>query len=78
MNFENSFEKINNLGARQLDVSIESTDKPAEVLPGKQVQGASQVCESNQNATHKQREEELDLMMKNIMEFIRNIDLKSL
>ncbi len=76
--FENNLEQIDRLGNRQLDTGAEPNEKPAEIHSGDQVQNASHMGESPQDTSQREREEKMDLMMRNIKEFIRNIDLQSL
>src|SRR5208337_5590220 len=70
-------ERIDNLGARPFEVSVEAPEKPAESFVVEQAQTAVKAGET-QEAVQKQSDEKLDLCMKNIKEFIRNIDVKSL
>ena len=68
---------IDNSGARPFEVNVEAHDKPGESFSVERTQTAAQAGEP-QEAAQKQRDKELDLLMKNIKEFIRNIDVKSL
>jgi hypothetical protein len=72
-----SSEQIDNLGARPFEVNVEGPEKPVESFGGEQTQTAVNVGET-QEAVQKRSDEKLDLWMKNIKEFIRNIDVKSL
>ncbi len=68
---------IDNSGARHFEVNVETPDKPAEPFSVERTQTSAKGGKP-QEATHKQGDEKLDLLMKNIKEFIRNIDVKSL
>jgi len=68
---------LDNSGARPFEVNVEAADKPAEPFAVERTQTAAQAGEP-QEAAQKQRDEKLDLLMKNVKEFIRNIDVKSL
>jgi len=70
-------ERIENLGARPFEVKVEAPEKPDESFVVEQTQTAAKAGE-RQEAAQKQSDEKLDLWMKNIKEFIRNIDVKSL
>jgi hypothetical protein len=70
-------EQIENLGAKPFEVNVEAPEKPAESFVVEQTQTAVKAGET-QEAVQKQSDEKLDLWMKNIKEFIRNIDVKSL
>jgi hypothetical protein len=72
-----SSEQIDNLGARPFEVNVEAPEKPAESFGGEQTQTVVNVGET-QEAVQKRSDEKLDLWMKNVKEFIRNIDVKSL
>ncbi len=58
-------------------MNVEAPEKPAESFAVEQTQTAAKAGEP-QEAVQKQSDEKLDLWMKNIKEFIRNIDVKSL
>jgi len=68
---------LDNSGARPFEVNVEASDKPVEPFAAERTQTAAQAGEP-QEAAQKQRDEKLDLLMKNVKEFIRNIDVKSL
>ena len=68
---------IDNSGARPFEVNVEAHNKVVEPLEAERTQTAAKAGEP-QEAAQKQRDEKLDLLMKNIKEFIRNIDVKSL
>jgi hypothetical protein len=70
-------EQIDNLLARPFEVSVEAPEKPADPFVVEQAQTAATTGET-QEAVQKQGDEKLDVWMKNIKEFIRNIDIKSL
>ena len=59
------------------EVSVEAPDKPVESFDVERTQTAAKAGKQ-QEAGQEQGEEKLDLVMKNIKEFIRNIDVKSL
>lgn len=71
-------EQLNNSGARQFELSVEGPEKPVPALGVEQAQTGGRAGERPQEAAQKQQDEKLDLWMKNIREFIRNIDVKSL
>ncbi len=68
---------IGNSGARPFEVNVEAPDKPVESFAVERTQTAAKAGEP-QEAAQEQRDEKLDLLMKNVKEFIRNIDVKSL
>ena len=68
---------IDNSGARPFEVNVEAHNKPVEPFEVERTQTAAKAGEPQETA-QKQRDEKLDLVMKNIKEFIRNIDVKSL
>ncbi len=68
-------EQIDN--PRPFEVSVAAPEKPADSFVVEQAQTAATAGET-QEAVQKQGDEKLDLWMKNIKEFIRNIDIKSL
>jgi uncharacterized FlaG/YvyC family protein len=68
---------LDNSGARPFEVNVEAHDKPGESFSVERTQTAAKAGEP-QEAAQKQSDEKLDLLMKNIKEFIRNIDVKSL
>jgi hypothetical protein len=68
---------LDNSGARPFEVNVEAHDKPVESFAVERTQTAATAGEL-QEAAQKQSDERLDLLMKNIKEFIRNIDVKSL
>jgi hypothetical protein len=68
---------FDDLGARPFEVNVEASDKPGESFSVERTQTAAKAGEPPE-AAQKQRDKELDLVMKNIKEFIRNIDVKSL
>jgi|GEM_PF-1327182 hypothetical protein len=68
---------IDKSGARRFEVNVAAPDKPVESFAVERTQTAAKAGEP-QEAAQKQREEKLDLLMKTIKEFIRNIDVKSL
>ncbi len=68
---------FDNSGAMPFEVNVEAPDKPVESFDVERAQTAAKAGEP-QEAAHEQRDEKLDLVMKNIKEFIRNIDVKSL
>lgn len=65
-------------GARQFELNVEAPEKPVEPIPAERGQGLCHVVEAAPDAAQKKRDEELDTWMKNVREFIRNIDVKSL
>ncbi|HYA41649.1 MAG TPA: hypothetical protein VEF34_10115 [Syntrophobacteraceae bacterium] len=73
-NVESSVEKQ---CARPPEVNVEVTDKPVDSFNAREAKQAAKATESRE-AVRKQREEKLDLWMKNVKEFIRKIDVKSL
>ena len=70
-------ERIDNIGARPFEVNAEAPEKPAESFVVEQTQTAVKAG-GTQETVQKQSDEKLDLWMKNVKEFIRNIDIKSL
>jgi hypothetical protein len=68
---------VDNSGARPFEVNVESRDKPVESFVVERTETAAAAWEP-QKAAQKQSDEKLDLLMKNIKEFIRDIDVKSL
>ncbi|MGA3116922.1 MAG: hypothetical protein ABSF90_21085 [Syntrophobacteraceae bacterium] len=68
---------IGNSGAGPFDVNVEAHNRPVESFAVERTQTAAKAGEP-QEAAQKQGDEKLDLLMKNIKEFIRNIDVKSL
>lgn len=64
-------------GAKRSRVNVEVPEKPAESFAVEQTQTAVKTVEGHKTV-QKQQDEKLDLWMKNIKEFIRNIDVKSL
>jgi hypothetical protein len=73
-----SRKQIDNAGVRRLELNVDAAEKPVESLGVDQAQNRSPVGETPQEAAREKRDEKLDLWMKNIKEFIRNIDVKSL
>jgi hypothetical protein len=72
-------ERIDNSGARQFELNVEVSEKPVEALAADHAQTRGQVGgEQPRETAQKQQDEKLDLWMRNIKEFIRNIDVKSL
>lgn len=71
-------EQIDNSGARQFELNVEAPEKPVEALGADHAQTMGQVGERPGETAQNQQDEKLDLWMKNIKEFIRNIDVKSL
>jgi len=72
-----SSEQIDNLGAKPFEMNVEGPEKPVESFGVEQSHTAVKAGETPQ-AVQEQLDEKLDLWMKNIKEFIRNIDVKSL
>lgn len=72
-----NLEQIDNAGARQFEVNVEVPEKPVESVVVEQSHPV-QVGEPAQEAAKEQVDEKLDLWMKSVKEFIRNIDVKSL
>ncbi len=68
---------FDNSAARLFEVNVEAPDKPVESFEVERTQTPAKTGVP-QEATHEQRDEKLDLLMKNIKEFIRNIDVNSL
>lgn len=68
---------IDKSGARPFEVNVAAPDKPVESFAVERTQTAAKAGEP-QEAAQKQRDEQIDRLMKNIKEFIRNIDVKSL
>ncbi|MFZ0932361.1 MAG: hypothetical protein WAN11_27425 [Syntrophobacteraceae bacterium] len=68
---------IGNSGAGPFDVNVEAPNRPVESFAVERTQTAAKAGEP-QEAAQEQRDEQLDLLMKNVKEFIRNIDVKSL
>jgi hypothetical protein len=73
-----SCEQVDDAGARRFEVNVEASEKPVEPLAVDQAHNRGPVGDRPQEATREKRDEKLDLWMKNIKEFIRNIDVKSL
>lgn len=71
-------EQIENSRARQFELNVDAPEKPVESLVVDQAQTRGAFGEPPQEAARQQQDEKLDLWMKNIKEFIRNIDVKSL
>jgi hypothetical protein len=73
-------EQIDNSGAGQFELNVDAHEKPVEPAADKaQTRGAGpRIGEPPQEAAQKSKDEKLDLWMKNIKEFIRNIDVTSL
>lgn len=69
-----SFDKS---GAMPFEVNVEAPDKPVEVFDVERSQTGAKAGKHQEEA-QEQGDEKLDLVMKNIKEFIRNIDVKSL
>ncbi len=63
-------------GAVRCDLNMDRSENQVESFSVEQAQ--PQVKSVDSQETQKQREEKLDLWMKNIKEFIRNIDIESL
>jgi hypothetical protein len=79
MNAEGIYsERMNNSGTRQFELSVEGPEKPVPTLTVEHTPTGGHAGERPQEAAQKQQDEKLDLWMKNIKEFIRNIDVKSL
>jgi hypothetical protein len=74
---ENLGSSFDNPGAMPFEVNVEAPDKPGESFAAERTQTAARAGEPQETA-QKQPDEKLDLLMKNIKEFIRNIDVKSL
>ena len=72
-----NFEQIDNLGAGPFEMNADGSGKPAESFGAEQTQTAVKAGETPE-AVKGQPDEKLDLWMKNIKEFIRNLDVKSL
>jgi hypothetical protein len=68
---------FDNSGARPFEVNVDAPEKPVESFAVERTQTAANAWEPSE-AAQKQGDEKLDLLMKNIKEFIRNIDVKSL
>jgi hypothetical protein len=68
---------LDNQGVKPFEENVESPVKPVESSEVEQTQSAVKTVDPREAAA-KQRDEKLDLCMKNIKEFIRNIDVKSL
>ena len=68
---------FDNSAARPFELNVEASDKPVEPFAVERTQTAAKAGDP-QEAAQKQRDEKLNLLMKNIKEFIRNIDVKSL
>ncbi len=68
---------FDNSGAMLFEVNVEAPDKPVESFDVERTQTAAKAGEP-QEAGQEQGDENLDLVMKNIKEFIRNIDVNSL
>ncbi len=64
-------------GARPFEVNVEAPEKAVESFAAERTQTAAKAGEPPE-AAQAQGDEKLDLLMKNIKEFIRNIDVKSL
>lgn len=73
--------QADNSKTRQFELNVEAHDKPVEPPSADQAQagaGAPRVGEPPREAVQESQDEKLDLWMKNIKEFIRNIDVRSL
>ncbi len=68
---------MDNPGAGPFEVNVEAPNRPVESFSVERTQTAAKAGEP-QEAAQKQGDEKLDLLMKNIKEFIRNIDVNSL
>jgi len=71
-------EQIENCGATQFELSVEGREKPVETLPVDHNQTRGHVGKRLPDTAQTQQDEKIDMWMKNIKEFIRNIDVKSL
>jgi uncharacterized protein YPO0396 len=70
--------RVDNHGAASSEINVETApDKPVEPLTVEQTQTTVKAVEPAE-AVQERADENLDLWMKNIKEFIRNIDVKSL
>ncbi len=63
-------------GTMPCDVNLEIHEKPAKGLGVDQAKDSAETVK--QQETVQNPDETLDILMKNTMEFIRNIDIKSL
>ena len=73
--------QADNSKARQFELNVEAHDKQIEPPAADQAQagtGDPRVGEPPREAAQESQDEKLDLWMKNIKEFIRNIDVWSL
>ena len=68
---------FDNQGVKPFEENVETPVKPVEPSEVEKTQSAVKTAGPPETAA-KHRDEKLDLCMKNIKEFIRNIDVKSL
>ena len=71
-------EQINNSGTREIELNVDVPESQVNTYTVEPSQARVAVGESHEEGAERDRDKKLDLWMKNIKEFIRNIDVQSL